>query len=132
MEHLMDSKKLLIIDDHTGVTSVIRTTAGQMGFTCETVNQPERAVATFLSFKPDLVILDMMMPETDGIDVLNAIMLTDIPAKFILTSGYGDEFLRMGEQIVKRHRQEAVSVLKKPFRREALVTVLTAASGQQA
>ena len=126
----MPSKKLLIVDDHTGVTSVIRMTAARMGFTCEIINRPEDAAAAFLSFRPDLVILDMMMPETDGIDVLNTIVRTDIPAKFILISGYGDEFLRMGEQIVKRHRDEPVSFLKKPFRRDELVEVLTAAAGQ--
>ena len=114
----MPRKKLLIVDDHSGVTSVIRATAESLGFSCRIVNRP---------FEPDVLILDMMMPEKDGIDVLEEILRTDIDTKFILTSGYGDEFLRMGERIVRGTRDAPVSFLKKPFRREALVAALTEA-----
>ena len=123
----MPRKKLLIVDDHSGVTSVIRATAESLGFSCRIVNRPEDAFPAFRSFEPYVLILDMMMPEKDGIDVLEEILRTDIDTKFILTSGYGDEFLRMGERIVRGTRDAPVSFLKKPFRREALVAALTEA-----
>jgi FixJ family two-component response regulator len=67
----------------------------------------------------------MMMPEKDGLDVLNEILLTEMPARIILTSGYGDDFLRLGERMVRNHHQEAVRFLKKPFRRDELLHLLT-------
>ena len=67
------------------------------------------------------------MPEKDGIDVLEEILRTDIDTKFILISGYRDGFLRMGERLVRSVRDVSVSFLKKPFRRDELVAVLTEA-----
>ena len=123
----MTTKKLLIVDDHTGVSGVIRATAETLGFECCTVNQPQEALAAFQSFEPDILMLDMMMPEKDGIDVLEEILRTSIDTKFILISGYGDGFLRMGERLVRSVRDVPVSFLKKPFRRDELVAALTEA-----
>lgn len=123
----MTTKKLLIVDDHTGVSGVIRATAETLGFECRTVSHPQEALAAFQSFQPDVLLLDMMMPEKDGIDVLEEILRTDIDTKFILISGYGDGFLRLGERLVRSVRNVPVSFLKKPFRRDELVAALTEA-----
>lgn len=123
---LLASRKPLVVDDHAGVASVIRATADSLGFTCQTVNRSEEALAAFLSFRPDILVLDMMMPEKDGIDVLYEIVPTDVDTKFILISGYGDGFLRMGERIVREYRRAPVAFLKKPSRHEELVSILTA------
>ena len=123
----MTTKKLLIVDDHTGVSGVIRATAETLGFECRTVNQPQEALATFQSFEPDILMLDMMMPEKDGIDVLEEILRTGIDTKFILISGYGDGFLRMGERLVRPRRDLSFSFQKKPFRQDELVAALTEA-----
>ena len=45
----------------------------------------------------------MIMPEKDGIDVLNEILLTGIPVKVVLTSGYSDSYLRLAEGVAKFH-----------------------------
>lgn len=121
----MTTKKLLIVDDHTGMTQSIQVVAESLGFICQTINQPEAAAPAFKSFRPDVLILDMMMPEKDGLDVLDEILATEMPARIILTSGYGDSFLRLGERMVRGHQQAPVRFLKKPFRREELVRVLT-------
>jgi CheY-like chemotaxis protein len=65
------------------------------------------------------------MPEKDGIDVLNEILLTGIPVKVILTSGFSESYLRLAEGVAKFHDNENVSILRKPFRREELITMLT-------
>ena len=124
----MDAIKLLIVDDHTGITSIIRKTATGLGYTCHTVNDPERVLKEFLAFQPSIVILDMMMPEKDGLDVLDELVKTDVKATFILSSGYGDGFLKLGEKIVRRSRDEAVLFLKKPFRHQDLVRIINEAA----
>jgi CheY-like chemotaxis protein len=117
--------RLLIVDDHAGMTMSIRVVAESLGFECRVVNQPDEAVPAFLAFRPDVLLLDMMMPETDGIDVLGEILRTDVESRFILTSGYGEGFLRLGERMVKGRRGQPVRLLRKPFRREQLVEVLS-------
>jgi len=118
-------KKLLIIDDQAGITRVVGLIVKQLGLEFRAVNSSLRATEEFISYQPDILILDMIMPEKDGIDVLNEILLTGIPAKIVLTSGYSDAYLRLAEGVAKFYDTEQVSVLKKPFRRAELVKLLT-------
>jgi FixJ family two-component response regulator len=66
----------------------------------------------------------MCMPEKDGIEVLNEILLTGIPAQVVLTSGYGASFLALAEDAAKFHGRADVSILSKPFRASELAEVL--------
>jgi CheY-like chemotaxis protein len=118
------SKKLLIIDDQASIAKVVGLIAEQMGLEVKSLNSSILATETFVEYRPDVVLLDMIMPEKDGIDVLNEILLTGIPAHIVLTSGFSNAYLRLAEGVAKFHESDQVSVLKKPFRRDELIAVL--------
>ncbi len=118
------SKKLLIIDDQASIAKVVTLIAEQLGLEVKALNSPTLATEVFVEFRPDIVILDMIMPEKDGIDVLNEILLTGIPARIVLTSGFSNAYLRLAEGVARFHESDQVSVLKKPFRRDELIAVL--------
>ena len=118
------SKRILIVDDQVGLTRVIGMVAKQAGFEPMIVNAPQDAIQAFLDFRPQFVMVDMIMPEMDGIDVMNQILLTQEPTRVILTSGYGNAYLRLGKAVAEFHDMSKVSVLRKPFRREELLTLL--------
>jgi CheY-like chemotaxis protein len=118
------AKKVLVIDDEPGITKVIEMIARQLGLNARSHNCSSQATAIFLAFKPDILVLDMIMPEKDGIDVLNDILLTGIPVKVVLTSGYGESFLRLATGVARFHGKPDVSILRKPFRREDLTRLL--------
>lgn len=119
------AKKLLVIDDQTGITKVVSLIAKQLGLQTKALNSSLEATETFIAYKPDVVMLDMIMPEKDGIDVLNEILLTGMPVKVVLTSGFSDAYLRLAEGVAKFHENDNVSVLRKPFRRDELVRLLS-------
>jgi DNA-binding NtrC family response regulator len=118
------AKKLLVIDDQSGITKVVEMIARQIGLNVRSLNSSAQATETFIAFKPDILILDMIMPEKDGIDVLNEILLTGLPVKVVLTSGFSDSYLRLAEGVAKFHDNPNVSVLRKPFRRDELIALL--------
>ena len=118
------AKKLLVIDDQAGITKVVELIARQLGLNVRSLNSSAQATETFIAFKPDVLILDMIMPEKDGIDVLNEILLTGIPVKVILTSGFSDSYLRLAEGVARFHDNPNVTTLRKPFRRDELVKLL--------
>ena len=62
-------KKLLVIDDQTGITKVVEMIARQLGLNARSINNSALATETFIAFEPDVLMLDMIMPEKDGIDV---------------------------------------------------------------
>src|SRR5690349_14609989 len=117
------AKKLLVIDDQTGITKVVEMIARQLGLDTRSLNNSVEATETFIAFKPDILMLDMIMPEKDGIDVLNEILLTGIPVKVVLTSGFSESYLRLAEGVAKFHDNPNVTSLRKPFRREELMSL---------
>jgi two-component system, OmpR family, response regulator MtrA len=116
--------KLLIIDDEVGLTKVVGLIARQLGMEFRTLNTSLAATEAFIDYQPDIVIIDMIMPDKDGIEVLNEIMLTGIPTRIVLTTGHGKAYLRLAEGVAKFHGDEQVHFLKKPFRRTDLVELL--------
>src|SRR6476620_10239916 len=119
------AKKLLVIDDQSGITKVVEMIARQLGLNTKAINRSAEATEAFIAFQPDVLMLDMIMPEKDGIDVLNEILLTGIPVKVVLTSGFSDAYLRLAEGVARFHDNPNVSILRKPFRREELLNLLS-------
>lgn len=121
--------KLLIVDDDCGMAKVIATTARGLGFVTREVNDAQRAAQAFIAFQPDVLVLDLIMPEKDGLDVLNEVLVIDPTVRLVLISGYGDSYLRLGEAVSKFHRDRGAEILHKPFRAEALRELLRRMTG---
>jgi two-component system, OmpR family, phosphate regulon response regulator PhoB len=62
-------KKVLVVDDESDVTDLVGYHLKAKGFTVETLNDPNSSVGVARSFLPDLVILDVMMPDLNGIQI---------------------------------------------------------------
>jgi CheY-like chemotaxis protein len=121
------TSKLLVIDDEEWIAQVIKRVADSLGLETMLVTDSRKANDTFLEFRPDLVILDLHMPGVDGADVLNDLLAASKTTKIILTSGGGEDALEVAGAAAKRHGSEQVICLRKPFRRDQLVTLLTEA-----
>jgi DNA-binding response OmpR family regulator len=116
--------KLLIVDDDIGLAKVYARVGSDAGFDVRVVNDPLGATEAFLAFNPDVVVIDIVMPEKDGIDVLNEFLLIGDETRFIVLSGYGDGTLRLAENLGKFHGNRRLSVATKPIRRAALLELL--------
>lgn len=71
-------KKILLVEDDTTLAAVYESRLELEGFETKEVNNGEEALATIQEFKPDLVLLDAMMPKISGFDVLD--MIRNTPA----------------------------------------------------
>jgi CheY-like chemotaxis protein len=112
-----------MIDDQAGITRIVGFVARELGLEFKAINSSLAATEAFLEYRPNIVIIDMIMPEKDGIDVLNEILTTAIPAQIVLISDFGDGFLKQGTDLAAFHGTQ-VSTLEKPFRRAALSKLL--------
>jgi CheY-like chemotaxis protein len=74
---------ILVVDDDDGIRSLLKQELSEAGYTIEEAANGKEAVAKIRSVRPDLVILDVMMPEMNGFDVAailkNDPMTMDIP-----------------------------------------------------
>jgi CheY-like chemotaxis protein len=69
----MEGKKILVVDDDTNITELLYDFCSETGYDVKVVNRSPAALATALEFKPDLITLDLEMPEMDGLEVLKAL-----------------------------------------------------------
>lgn len=69
-------KRILLVEDDDALANVYLTRLQAEGFELRRVNNGEDALANALSFKPDLVLLDVMMPKVSGFDVLDILRNT--------------------------------------------------------
>lgn len=73
----MDAKKkILLVEDDIALASVYRSRLELEGFEIREVNNGEDALSAAVEFKPDLVLLDAMMPKISGFDVLDILRNT--------------------------------------------------------
>jgi DNA-binding response OmpR family regulator len=74
----MAKKKILIVDDEAGLTRMVKLNLEASGlFEVQIQNESLKAVETAKWFKPDLALLDVMMPEIDGAEVARQLRLED-------------------------------------------------------
>ena len=67
------SKRILVVDDDHDILDLLEYNLALEGFKVKTEDDSTHAVATCLEFDPDLIILDIMMPEINGIEVCKQI-----------------------------------------------------------
>ena len=70
------SKKILLVEDDDALASVYQTRLQAEGFDLKRVPNGEDALAAALEYKPDLILLDVMMPKVSGFDVLDILRNT--------------------------------------------------------
>lgn len=84
-------KKILIVDDDQDIVDLVKYNLEKEGYKCYTANDGEQAVAKALDKLPDLILLDIMMPNMDGIEACRIIKendkLKDIFIAFLTARG---------------------------------------------
>jgi two-component system chemotaxis response regulator CheY len=113
-------KKVLIVDDAAFMRMVIRKLLEDNGF--EVVDEAENgevAVQKYIEHKPDVVTMDITMPQMSGIEALKAIREYDDKAKVVMVSAMGQEVM-VKEAIL----YGAKSFIVKPYKEEQVVETL--------
>lgn len=78
------SATILVVDDDPNIRDVLRIALGQGGFTVAEVGDGQAALASFTKTGADLIVLDIGLPEMDGLDVCRAIRKTSaVPILFL-------------------------------------------------
>lgn len=86
-------KKILLVEDDDSLASVYQTRLQAEGFDIRRVPNGEEALSVTLEYKPDLILLDVMMPKVSGFDVLDILRNTPetINVKVIMLTALGQD-----------------------------------------
>lgn len=69
-------KKILLVEDDKNLAAVYRSRLELEGFDIREVHNGEQALSATIDYKPDLIVLDAMMPKISGFDVLDILRNT--------------------------------------------------------
>jgi two-component system, chemotaxis family, chemotaxis protein CheY len=107
----MGAKRVLIVDDAVVMRMMIKGILSKNGY--EVVGEAQNgleAVEKYKALSPDLVTMDMVMPEMDGITAVKEIVASDPGAKIIMCTSMGQQAL-----VVEAIQAGAKSFITKPF-----------------
>ncbi len=117
----MTRSRILVVDDEPGIVDIARANLEGQGYSVIGAYDGEEALTKIREEKPDLVILDILMPEMDGWDVLERIEsdpeLSGIPV-IMLTARVSDE------DVLRGLETGAVEYMTKPFYPQDLVAAV--------
>lgn len=86
------SKKILVVDDEQSIVTLLKYNLEQAGYTVTTANDGEEGRDLALEQVPDLMILDLMLPKIDGIEVCKQIRQQKVMIPILMLTAKDDEF----------------------------------------
>jgi signal transduction histidine kinase len=122
----MSHGRLLIVDDECAQMRALRDILGMEGFTTTGFDSPRAALAALRPGEHDLLLTDLMMPEMDGIELMNEARKIDPHLGAIVMTGHGTI-----DTAVLAMSSGALDYILKPFRLNAVLPVLAKARDMQ-
>lgn len=94
---MADLTKILLVDDEPDITEFIGYNLKKEGYQVNTAENGLEAIKKAKTFKPDLIVMDVMMPEMDGIEACNEIkQIPELSEVFVLfLTARGEDFSQM-------------------------------------
>lgn len=113
---MSDAPQILLVDDDRQVVRYLNKALEQSGYSVTSTTSGKRALAIIQERLPDLLILDLNMPEPDGFALLKTVRSQCPYLRILVISGYFPGTLLEAARILG-----AVATLEKPVTAEALV-----------
>lgn len=111
----MADKRLLVVDDQPALGEIVRRAAEEMGYEVRVAVHAEEFMEAFDAFAPTVVVLDIVMPDIDGIELVSWLVARKCQAKILVASGYNARYAKMAETL-GADKGLQISFLEKPFR----------------
>ena len=123
-EHLTKGR-VLVVDDDASLAEMLSIVLRQEGFDSRICGRGDEAVEAFRDYRPDLVLLDLMLPGKDGIDVCKAIR-AESGVPIVMLTAKGDTI-----DVVLGLESGADDYIVKPFKPKELVARIRARMRRQ-
>jgi len=117
-------KSILVVDDDEGIQKMFKFLLESYDYRVIQATSGEEALEKYGESKPDLVIMDILMPEIDGVKTTKKLLRQDKNAKIVVVTAVGKPGLE--KNCIKAG---AKAFLMKPFKIDELLNVIQKVSG---
>ncbi|MBY0498967.1 MAG: EAL domain-containing protein [Nitrosomonas sp.] len=119
--------KIMILDDDTFMLKLLTRMLAKLDYTsvvtCDNGSDALRKI-DHIDTRPDLILLDLNMPDMDGIEFVRYLVDRQYHGKLILVSGEDERMLKTAERLVHAHKISMLGYLLKPVNPEKLSEIL--------
>jgi CheY-like chemotaxis protein len=115
----MSAKRILVVDDDGSILRLVATILRRERYAVDTANGGKEALAKIQLTQYDVVVLDLMMPEVSGLDVLRRLDLRDPQIKCVVLLSAASPL-----DIASRISPSIFAALRKPFDNVALIAAV--------
>jgi len=119
--------RLLVVDDEPDIVAFIEEVAADMGYAVESTDGPAQFKTLLDGFKPSVVILDLQLPQADGVVLLRSLSDAGNGAKVLLISGMDRKVLSATQELGVSRGVAMLGLLPKPLMIEELEAKLAEA-----
>jgi CheY-like chemotaxis protein len=111
---MASAKRLLVIDDEPAFGSFVKEVAEGMGYEVRVTAKADEFADTYESFDPTVIVLDVVMPEVDGIELVQWLAQEKCKAKIVIVTGYNPHYADAAKRLVSAGDLPSVMTLTKP------------------
>lgn len=86
------TKVILVVEDEISIATLLQYNLEQAGFQVETANDGQEGLDKAISIQPDLILLDLMLPKMDGMEVCKSLRMQKMNTPIIMLTARDDEF----------------------------------------
>ena len=115
--------RLLVVDDEVGLAATVSDLAEELGFRPSATSSPEEFKQLY-DHEYDVIVLDLLMPDVDGIELIRFLSEAGCEASIVLMSGFDAHVLQAATELARAQGLRVVGSVKKPIRLDELESIL--------
>ncbi len=123
----MNQQRLLVIDDEPGFGAFVQQVAEGESFTVRVTTRADEFKEALATFRPTVIALDVVMPDVEGIELLQFLADANWTGPVLVISGYNPDYLRLAKALGGSRGLPSVTTLTKPIHARDLRAALAAA-----
>ncbi len=119
------ARRLFVVDDDLSFGSFVRNVAEVVGFEVRTAATADEFKAQYHGFSPEIILLELTMPGTDGVELLRFLANEMCSARILIVSGFDKRLSEAAQRLGNAYGLTVAGTILKPVRAPELRSMLT-------
>ena len=111
----MGRERVLVIDDEADFAAFVRRVVHKLDFEVEVTSNPREFKEIYRRFDPTTTVLDIVMPDTDGIELIQWLAWMRCKARLVIVSGFDPNYVEVAQKLGSAAGLASIVKLKKPI-----------------